>query len=1535
MSEKPFRPSSAASVYPAKQGLYDPALEHDACGVGFIANMHGVASYEILDGAITGMKNLAHRGAIDADAVTGDGAGVMTQIPHEIFHAYLDNLGIELESMHDLAVGMIFLPKGSRKAQEKGRAVVEAAVAAEGLRFLAWREVPVDHSCLGRKAETTRPYITQALIARPQDVDAMAYERKLLLAQKACARKAKAQGIPGFYVVSMSARSITYKGLLNAPQVRRFFVDLKSPHYKTAFAIFHQRFATNTFPDWNRAQPFRMLAHNGEINTIRGNRNNMVAREWSSEHGVWGDRYKDLSPMVQEDMSDSASFDNCLQLMAVGGRPITSGVAIMMPAAWEEDRSLSPELRNYYKYHSVMMEPWDGPAAVVFSDGRFVGASLDRNGLRPARYKVYEDGTVILASETGLIPNWDTPVVRAGRLGPGRMMVVDLEEHKIRDDDEIMRDLAGEADYSAWCERSIVNLGEVVEEHPDYAASTVAPEEITALRVAYGYDLDEENVILRPMLETGKEAIGSMGDDTPLAVLSRRPRLIYSYFKQLFAQVTNPAIDSLRERLVMSTKMHLGGRIGLFDSLIKEHHFVDLETPVLLDHEFKSLFEVPFLKGKILRLKALFDTDGGPDALETALKDLRTQVRKALEAEEYRIVVISDRGTDPHRASIPTLLAVGAVHTELVEIGARIQCDIVCEAGDVRDVHQFACVLGFGANAIYPYFAYDVIRKIVLEPAAGEEGEKGTVKPPITPEKALKNYSKAITAGLLKIMSKMGISTLFSYQGAKVFEAIGISQQVVDELFAGTPCPINGLGYPQIAAETLRRHAEAFPREGAPQLWAEGYYKPNKRAPGEFHAWSPKVISGMNTFIRKGLDYKAYQDYREASDVHVPTALKDLMRLRYGSRKPVPLSEVEPIEDIRRRFTTAGMSLGALSPEMHETLAIAMNRIGGKSNSGEGGEEPRRYRPYENGDSGNSAIKQIASGRFGVTAEYLANAKEIEIKVAQGAKPGEGGQLMGWKVSPLIARLRYSVPGVTLISPPPHHDIYSIEDLAQLIFDLKEVNPRAKVCVKLVSCSGIGTVAAGVAKAYADVILVSGHDGGTGASPLSSVKNAGSAWEIGLAEAHQVLMLNDLRSRVTLRTDGGMKTGRDIVLAALLGAEEYNFGTAALIAGGCAMFRICHTNNCPVGVATQREDLRAKYKDKPEYIINYFNAVAEDVRIYMSKLGFRKLDDMVGRTDFIEPLSDPRNPKTECIDLSPLLYTVDPQWEQPRIATRARNERIGNQGTLDDTIIQEAKETISHKKPIYRQSYKVLNTNRNIATRLSGEIAYLHGNQGLEPGTINLDLRGSCGQGLGTFLVQGIRLQLTGDANDYVGKGMNGGEIVVRPNADQAFAWHENTIMGNTCLYGATGGFLFGAGQAGERFAVRNSGATAVIEGVGDHACEYMTGGTVVCLGTTGRNFGAGMSGGLAFVYDPEDALPHRLNGEMVYLERLDDNEEILALRKLIQLHHKLTDSPLAAEIIGDWHTALSRFYRVTPHTAPEISKSVFAFDATMRALSA
>ena len=1498
--------------------LYSPEQEHDACGVGFIAKLTGERSYDVLNRAISALKALAHRGAIDADAVTGDGAGILTQIPVELFKDYLAEKKKPLFRDQDLGVGMIFLPKGDDYAQAHAKKIIEAAVKNEGLAWLGWRDVPTDSSCLGRKALETQPLIVQALVARKDEIGDDEFERKLFLAQNSAERQVIEAKIPGFYVCSFSSRTIIYKGLLTPTQIRKYFVDLKSPKFTTAFAIFHQRYSTNTFPTWHLAHPFRMMAHNGEINTIRGNRNLMRARENSTAYGVWGERFQDLKPLVQPGMSDSATFDNALQLITLGGRNPLHACMMMMPPAWEKDKKLSPETRAFFRYHACMMEPWDGPAAVVFTDGRTIGAALDRNGLRPARYKIFDDGYFILASEAGLVHDFPGKVVEAGRLGPGRMLSLDLVEHKFYRDEEVKARFTADPHFKQWCETHLVNLHKT-------ASVPTSSEPVTpsvATQIAFGCDNDENELVLTPLAE-GLEPTGSMGDDTPLAVLSRRPRLLYTYFKQLFAQVTNPPIDSIREKAVMSLTGYLGGRLGLFEEFPETTGFAELDSPVLFDYEVAALFDVSFLKNRVVRLSALFDVAKGPDGLETALKDLATRAQTAVEQNNAKVLILSDKGASADKIAIPMLLAVGAVNQQLVRAGLRLKCDLVAETGEARDVHHLATLLGFGVNAVNPYLALDLVASIAAS---------GKTAKPVTADQARLNYKTAIDAGLLKVMAKMGISTLLSYRGAQMFEALGISHKVIEECFTGTPSPIGGIGYVQIAEEALRRHAKAFaaPAEGAPaaDLGNEGYYRVNKKGEGEFHGWNPKVVSSMNKFVRAGTP-ESYQEWKTNADEHQPVSIKDLLKIRFDTAKAIPLDEVEVIDDIRKRFTTAGMSLGALSPEMHEALAIAMNRIGGKSNSGEGGEDPDRFNVRENGDNANSAIKQVASGRFGVTAAYLSSAKEIEIKMAQGAKPGEGGQLPGAKVTPLIARLRYSVPGVTLISPPPHHDIYSIEDLAQLIFDLKEVNPRAKVCVKLVSSSGVGTVAAGVAKAYADVVLVSGHDGGTGASPLASIKNAGSVWEIGVAEAHQVLMMNQLRGRVVLRTDGGMKTGRDIVIAALLGAEEFNFGTAALIAGGCAMFRVCHLNTCPVGVATQREDLRAKFRGKPENIINFFNAVAEDVRHYLAKLGARTLNDIIGRVDLLEQIDDPANPKTKLVNLAGLLHNPDPSGELDRHHTRERNERFGGEGSLDEAILQEARDVILGESARLVARYKVTNVNRDVGTQLSGQIAYQHGNEGLPAGTIDLTFTGSAGQSFGAFLVNGLRLTLIGEANDYVGKGINGGEIIIRPKPSETFQWQAQSILGNTCLYGATGGTLFAAGRAGERFAVRNSGATAIVEGVGDHGCEYMTGGLVVILGPTGTNFGAGMSGGLAFVYDAKDTFESSINPAMIGLERLNAQEEIDSVKKLIQTHFKITASPHAQALVENWEKAVSKFWKVVPHPPTAgTPKPVYTFDA-------
>ena len=1515
--------------------LYSWEYEHDSCGVGFVANIRGERSHTIIDRAVVGLNNLAHRGAIDADAVTGDGSGILTQIPYELFRDFLKSKGKQLFRESDLAICVVFLPRDDEYAEAHGRKIIRDAIDGEDLAFLAWREVPVNPTCLGKTAELSRPLILQALVGRKEKEgkeeslteteEAEAFERSCFLAMKMAEKRATEEKFEDFYIVSFSSRTITYKGLLSAPQIRRFFLDLKSPLYTCAFAIFHQRFATNTIPDWTRAQPYRMLAHNGEINTIRGNRNLMRARGFASSFGIWDDRFADLHPIIQPEMSDSASFDNALQLIALSGRSSVESISMMMPASWEKDKGLPREVRDFYHFHSTMIEPWDGPCAIVFTDGRFVGASLDRSGLRPLRYKVYDDGTIVMASEAGIIPDWGAKVVTNGRLGPSRMVAVDLKEKKLLEDGDRQSYLARLGDFGKWCRDSIHNLHDLSKAQAEYDEISVDPETVEALQVVFGYHLDERELVLMPMVETGMEPLGSMGDDTPLAVLSRRPRLLYSYFKQLFAQVTNPAIDSTREHLMMSLNMYLGGRLELFEvkELPHDREFLELETPILLDHEYWRIYSTTFLRGRILKLDAVFEASEGKAALETEIQVLRKRARTAVAMEGVRVIVVSDRKVNENKAPIPMLLAVGAVHQELVRTGQRLKADIVAETGEVRDVHQVACLVGFGANAVHPYLALDVVRTLI------SRQETGGIKI----EEGVGNYRNALNKGLLKIMSKMGIGTLFSYQGAQIFEAIGLDKKLVEDCFYGTPSPIGGISYGEIAEEVLVRHGNAYARGIEPvAVESDGYFQA-KRNGGEFHNLNPKVVSGMNKFLRKsGLE--GFELFKTVSDEHVPVAPRDLLKLRFPNEE-ILLGNVESVEEIRRRFTTAGMSLGALSPEAHECLAIAMNSIGGKSNCGEGGEDPKRFSLLETGENANSAIKQVASGRFGVTAEYLANAKEIEIKIAQGAKPGEGGQIPGHKVSEIIARLRYSVPGVPLISPPPHHDIYSIEDLAQLIFDLKEVNPRAKVCVKLVSSSGVGTIAVGVTKAYADIILVSGHEGGTGASPLSSIKNAGSAWEIGIAEVHQILMMNGLRNRVTLRTDGGMRTGRDIVIAAILGAEEYNFGTAALIAAGCAMFRVCHLNTCPVGVATQDEKLREKFRGKAENVVRFFNAVAEDVRRYLAKLGYSRLEDIIGRTDLVEQIEDPENPKTKKIDLSPILFNPDLSGDLPRVNTRSRNDSPGHEGSLDHQILQDARSAILQKRRRYVGTYTINNTHRDVGTRLSGEIAYMYGNRGLKQGSLDLTFRGSAGQSFGAFLVPGVHLRLMGEANDYVGKGMHGGQIIVRPNEEETFTWHENFILGNTCIYGATGGFLFAAGSTGQRFAVRNSGATAVVEGVGDHGCEYMTRGTVVVLGPTGRNFGAGMSGGLAFVYDSDLTFKDRVNLEMVSIEGMQFDEEAEELRKLIHLYAKLTGSPYARKVLKDWEGAILRFRKVIPNAlSTDTVYPQYQFDIHAQALA-
>ncbi len=1487
------------------RSLYSPEHEHDACGVGLVAQVSGKRTNRILRIGLRSLCSIVHRGALDADAKTGDGAGVMTQIPYKIFAPEVAKMGHQLFQESDLAVGVMFLPYDNAYAQARAKAITADVLQKRELFLFGWREVPINLHLLGEKAQSTLPRIEQVLIGRPWGMADDDYERRLFLARNEIEDAAAAAGIRNFYIPSFSHRTIVYKGLLVSSSLEKFYTDLQNPDYETAICVYHQRYSTNTFPTWPLAQPSRMLAHNGEINTVRGNRNWTRAREAELQADFWGKDIDLLKPIIQPGGSDSVSLDNVLEVMTMSGRSPLHAMTVLVPPAWRSDKKMSPELKAYYQYHQCICEPWDGPAALVFTDGLTIGACLDRNGLRPARYKLTNDGILTLGSEVGVSGLPPMSVIEKGRLAPGEMIAIDTVAGKFMRDHEIKQSLAERKPYGEWLDKYLVKFAPAKTEEIHAPAGDVDILGLTQRQIAFGYSSEEVDMILKPMLKTGAEAVGSMGDDTPIAVLSLKPRLIYTYFKQLFAQVTNPPIDPIREKLVMSLHTVLGWRRNLLSETPEHAEQVMVDSPVLLDVELERLKNLP-APHKSATVSTLWALSEGEAGLENALARIKAAAETAID-NDARILILSDRGVDHAHVAVPALLVMGAVHYHLTTVGKRMRASVVLETGEARDVHQVACLIGYGASCVNPYLAFETIRELVEK----SEGE-------LSYAEAIANYRTALDNGILKIMSKMGISIVSSYRGAQTFEALGISSKVVDDCFTGTSSQMEGVGYLQIAAESLARHTAAFagavPVEPG-KLEDPGYYR--YRRTGEVHAVTPPVIQNFHTYVgikgaEKANKPEDYQKYLDAIKATRPNALRHLLECVPLASGPVPIDEVEPIEEIRKRFTTAGMSLGALSPEAHEALAIAMNRIGGKSNSGEGGEDPVRFKRREDGDWANSAIKQIASGRFGVSAAYLASAKEIEIKMAQGAKPGEGGQLPGQKVSAYIAKLRHSVPGVTLISPPPHHDIYSIEDLAQLIYDLKQVNPRARICVKLVSEAGVGTVAAGVAKAHADIILVSGHDGGTGASPLSSIKNAGGPWELGVAETNQVLMLNGLRNRVTLRTDGGMKTGEDIVYATLLGAEEYNFGTAAMIALGCVYVRQCHLNNCPVGVATLDDKYRAKFKGKPENVVNFFNGVATEVREIMARLGFRTIDEMVGHVECLRQRHIPDHPKANTLDLSRML--MDPAQGDPtavRYATRERNDGPDDQ-TLDEIVLQDAKDAINDKQPISLE-YKIRNTNRSIGTQVSGEIGYQHGAEGLPTGTVELKLEGSAGQSLGAFLAPGVRLILTGEANDYVGKVMSGGEIIIKPRPGSSFEPHKNSILGNTVMYGSTGGNLYANGRAGERFCVRNSGGTAVVEGVGDHGCEYMTGGTIVVLGPTGKNFGAGMTGGCAYILDLDGDFPDKLNTQLVAIERLTSGEDVETLQGLVRKHLEVTESTLAKEIVDKWDAFEAKFWKVFP----------------------
>lgn len=1483
--------------------MYEHLYEKDACGVGFIANRSGSRSHETLKMAIQAVTNLTHRGAVAADAKTGDGAGILTQIPEKLFKKELEKLGVNLDSIEDLAVGMIFLPGNDSVAQERGREIVANILQQYGCPLLGWRSVPIDVSALGEKALATLPLIQQVLIGRPTHIHTDQFERRLYLICKELEHKITDENLDEFHIASFSHRTIVYKGLLVAPQLALFYSDLQDEDFEASLAVFHQRYSTNTSPTWALAQPFRMLAHNGEINTLMGNRNWMRAREAEMNSPVWNEDIKKLAPIINPHGSDSMSLDNVLELLTHSDRSILHSMMCLMPEAYEQIPDMPSALKACYEYLSCVSEPWDGPAAVAFTDGNIVGASLDRNGLRPTRYKVTDDGLVVMGSEVGIIELDDKRVVKKGRLGPGQMIAVDTLRGQLLTNTDIKTEVANQKPYSNWV-KQITHLDKL---KPKPIGTIISvPDNLQTQQKAFGYMIEDVERFIKPMVLQAKEAVGSMGDDTPPAVISRHPRLLYHYFKQLFAQVTNPAIDSLRERLVMSLTTYLGKRHSLLTETDKHSHVIRLTSPILTNEELEALKTQELPEFKHTTIPVCFPVASGTQGLESALDTLCDTVSDAVTAGNT-LLVLSDKDVNADYSPIPMLLAVGAVHHYLIRVGKRRQVSLIVEAGDPREEHHYAVLLGYGADAINPYLAFSTIVQL----AENDEFEE------LSTEQAIHNYKEAVEKGILKIMAKMGISTVSSYRGAQIFEAIGINSSVINRCFVGTPSRLSGIGFEHIAAETLHFHTKAFGGvDDRKTLQEAGYFR--FRRNGEFHAFNPTVFKALHKFVKSG-DAEDYTEYAEAVEVGEPSSLRDLLDFKPST--PIPIEEVEPAEDIVRRFTTGSMSFGALSRETHETLAIAMNRLGAKSGSGEGGEDSGRFIKKSNGDLASSALKQVASGRFGVTPQYLASARELEIKMAQGSKPGEGGQIPGHKVTLEIAKIRHSIPGVPLISPPPHHDIYSIEDLAQLIYDLKQVNPRAKVAVKLVSEFMIGTIASGVAKGYADVIQISGHEGGTGASPLSSIKNAGTPWELGLAETQHRLVENELRDRVVLRVDGGMRSGRDIVIAAMLGAEEYGFGTTAMVATGCVMARQCHLNTCPVGVATQDPALRAKYPGTPEMVVNFMLGVANEVRSILANLGHRCLNDIIGRPELLGLADLVEYPKAATLDLTEILSSADPTGELPRYHLQERNDRVDT--PLDDQILVDAATAIEKKEPI-QLSYPIHNTHRTVGAKLSGEIAYRYGDTPLPKETIRIYFTGSAGQSFGAFCISGIQLVLTGEANDYVGKGMAGGELVIKPSPDARFKAHENTIIGNTVLYGATNGFLYAAGTAGERFCVRNSGATAVVEGVGDHGCEYMTGGTIVILGETGRNFGAGMTGGTGYVLDENQQFENKINPQLIKLERITEKVDEDTLVGLIQKHLELTGSRRSEHILAEWDKFLPLFWKIItppPPTPPTLDR--------------
>ncbi|HVR70448.1 MAG TPA: glutamate synthase large subunit [Vicinamibacteria bacterium] len=1493
---------------PPRQGLYDPSHEHDSCGIGFVVDAHGRKSHAIVEQGVQVLLNLEHRGACGCEKNTGDGAGILMQMPHRFLAEECDRIGVTLPAAGRYGAGLVFLPRdpGGRAACQE---IWTRLAAEEGMPVLGWREPPTDNRLLGPTAVAAEPAMRQVFVSRPDAVeDDDAFERRLYVLRRRVENAVRAADIADqamFYVPSFSHRTLVYKGMLIAPQLPAYFPDIVDARVESALAMVHSRFSTNTFPNWARAHPYRYVCHNGEINTLRGNINWMHARESLFSSPLFGDDLRKILPVIDQGGSDSAMFDNVLEMLTLTGRSLPHAVMMMIPEPWSGHESMSEKKKAFYEYHASLMEPWDGPASIAFTDGIRIGATLDRNGLRPSRYYVTKDGLVVLASEVGVLP--DIPaerVLQKGRLQPGHMFLVDTGEGRIVADEEIKLRTANEKPYGQWVRDNLVTLQEVPE-----APSPAEPDHETVLKrqLAFGYSREDVEQLVLPMGKDGVEPVGSMGDDTPLAVLSERPQLLYNYFKQLFAQVTNPPIDAIREEIIMASDTTIGPEGNLLEPTPLSAHQIKLSSPILTNEELEKLRYLSTPKGRAgawafraTTIPILFAPAQGGEGVAGAMAEVCRRASEAVRAGT-NMLILSDRGVDAEQAPIPALLAVAGVHHHLIREGTRTRVGLVLESGEPREVHHFALLIGYGAGAVNPYLAFETLHDLVHE----------GMLPGVDEEHAVKHYIKALNKGVVKVISKMGISTIQSYCGAQIFEAVGLDRDVIDRYFTWTPSRLGGIGIDVIAREATARHWSAFGATGAAvrDLDAGGRYK--WRHDGEHHLFNPQSIHKLQHACRTN-DAKLFGEYSALINQQEKrrATLRGLMELRPAG-PPVPLDEVEPVEAIVKRFKTGAMSYGSISQEAHETLAVAMNRVGGKSNTGEGGEDPARYFPEKNGDSKNSAIKQVASARFGVTSNYLVNARELQIKMAQGAKPGEGGQLPGKKVYPWIAKVRHATPGVGLISPPPHHDIYSIEDLAELIHDLKNANEHARISVKLVSEVGVGTIAAGVAKAHADVVLISGHDGGTGASPLSSIKHAGVPWELGLAETHQVLLLNNLRSRIVVETDGQLKTGRDVVVATLLGAEEFGFATAPLVVLGCIMMRVCHLNTCPVGVATQDPRLREKFTGDAAHVVNFMLFIAQEVRELMAQLGFRRLEEMVGRSDCLEMKPALDHWKARGLDFSAIFHRPDVGPEVGRYAQIPQDH--GLEESLDKTTLLPLCRPALERGEKVAAVLPIRNRNRVVGTILGSEITRRYGPAGLPDDTISLAFKGSAGQSFGAFIPRGLTLSLEGDANDYVGKGLSGGRLVVCPPRGSSFVPEQNIIVGNVALYGATAGEAFFCGAAGERFAVRNSGVNAVVEAVGDHGCEYMTGGRVVVLGPTGRNFAAGMSGGIAYVLDEDDDFAARCNKEMVLLYRLRYPEEIDFLKDLVFRHAQLTGSARASRVLVDWDYFLPRFVRVLP----------------------